>query len=196
MAVTDAVVNIDGAALVVIDMQNGFINHHSRHIVPVVSELVSRWSAAGRPVVFTRYHNYPGSPFERFFGWTRLQDPPETEIAPELVTHAASAYAVLDKAGYSLFTDEAVALLADAGWTDLVFCGIATDSCVLKSAADAFERGHAPWIVTDASASDAGPAVHDSGLVVARRMIGPRQLMLTECLLAQLIPEVEAPVLE
>jgi nicotinamidase-related amidase len=195
MGVLDAV-DIDGAALIVIDVQNGFTNDHSRHIVPVVSGLVSQWSAAGRPVVFTRYRNYPDSPFERFFRWSRLQSPPETDIVPELADQAASAYAVLDKVGYSLFTDEAVALLADMGWTDLVFCGIATESCVLKSAADAFERGHAPWIVTDASASDAGPAVHDAGLTVARRLIGPGQLITIERLLAQLTPRLEVPVLE
>lgn len=177
-------VNTDRSALIVVDVQNGFVNHHSRHVVPVIRGLVERWAGSGRPVVFTRYRNYPGSSFERFFGWSRLQGPPETDIVPELADQAASAHAVLDKAGYTLFTDEADALIDDAGWTDLVFCGIATESCVLKSAADAFERGHAPWILTDASASDAGPAVHDAGLTVARRLIGPRQLITTGDLLA------------
>jgi nicotinamidase-related amidase len=196
MEVTDAAVDIDGAALIVVDVQNGFTNHNSRHVVPVISSLVSRWSTAGRPVVFTRYRNYPESPFERFFGWSRLQSPPETDIVMELADQAASACAVLDKVGYTLFTNEAVALLGDAGWTDLVFCGIATESCVLKSAVDAFERGYAPWVLTDASASDAGPTVHDAGLTVARRLIGPRQLIATEDLLAQLAPRLEVPVLE
>lgn len=116
----------------------------SRHAIPVISGLVGRWSAAGLPVVFTRYHNYPDSPFERFFGWTRLQHSPETDIVPELAEYAAASNAVLDKFGYSLFTEEATELIREAGWTDLVFCGIATESCVLKSAADAFERGHTP----------------------------------------------------
>lgn len=35
-----------------------------------------------------------------------------------------------------------------------MFCGIATERDVLKSAADAFEHGYGPWIVTDACASD------------------------------------------
>ncbi|MBM9435154.1 cysteine hydrolase [Streptomyces bryophytorum] len=188
--------DIDGAALIVVDVQNGFTNHHSRHVVPVISSLVSRWSAAGRPVVFTRYRNYPDSPFERFFRWSRLQSPPDTDLVSELADQAESAYAVLDKVGYSFFTDEAVTLLGDAGWTDLVFCGIATESCVLKSAADAFELGYAPWILTDASASDAGPAVHEAGLTVARRLIGPRQLINADGLMAQLAPRLEVPVLE
>ncbi|MFJ6195387.1 isochorismatase family protein [Micromonospora sp. NPDC092111] len=50
------------AALIVIDMQNGFINDRSRRVIPKVVELVDRWEATGRPVVFTRYHNYAGSP--------------------------------------------------------------------------------------------------------------------------------------
>lgn len=188
--------DIDHAALIVIDMQNGFSNHHSRHVVPVVAGLVERWSDAGRPVVFTCYHNYPDSPFERFFDWTRLQHSPETDIVPELAEHAASAYAVIDKPAYSLYTEQGTALIAQAGWTDLVFCGIATESCVLKSAADAFEHGHTPWIITDATASDAGPAVHDAGLLVARRLIGRRQLITTDDVLRQLAPRLPTPVLE
>lgn len=132
------------AALIVIDMQNGFLNAHTQHLVDVVSALIDQWSTAGLPVVFTRYLNYPGSPFERLINWTRLQSSPETDIAPALVAHQQKATAVIDKPAYSWFTPQAVSLAAQERWTDLVFCGVATDSCVLKSAADAFERGSPP----------------------------------------------------
>lgn len=188
--------DIGSAALVVIDMQNGFVNHHSRHAVPAVSDLVTQWSAAGRPVIFTRYFNHSGSPYERFFQWSRLQEPPETDIVPELAEAAAHSHRVVDKTGYTLFTPEATELIHRADWTDLVFCGIATESCVLKSAADAFEHGHAPWIVTDACASDAGPEVHDAGLLVARRLIGTGQLVTTDHVVGQLAAYAGAPVLE
>ncbi|MEW1660799.1 MULTISPECIES: isochorismatase family cysteine hydrolase [unclassified Streptomyces] len=184
------------AALVVIDLQNGFVNHHSRHVVPVVCDLVARWSEAGRPVLFTRYFNHPGSAYERFFQWDRLQGPPETDLVPELVGPAATAHATLDKTGYTLFTPEATDLIRREGWTDLVFCGIATESCVLKSAADAFELGYAPTVVTDACASDAGPDVHDAGLVVARRLIGAGQLVTKDHVIAQLPTPCNVSVLE
>ncbi|MGW7641193.1 isochorismatase family cysteine hydrolase [Streptomyces decoyicus] len=188
--------DISNAALIVIDMQNGFVNHHSRDAVPAVRDLVARWSAADRPVIFTRYFNYPDSPYERFFRWERLQQPPETDIVPDLAEAAVHAHAVIDKTGYTLFTPDAAALIRQAGWTDLVFCGIATESCVLKSAADAFELGYAPWIVTDASASDAGPDVHDAGLVVARRLIGTSQLVTSNHVMGQLAACVRTTVLE
>jgi nicotinamidase-related amidase len=187
--------DVDNAVLVVIDMQNGFVNEHSAHAVPAVVRLVERWTAAGRAVVFTRYRNYPGSPFERFFDWTRLREAPETSLVPELAGYAAGRW-VVDKVGYSLFTARAVELVRGEGWTDLVFCGIATESCVLKSAVDAFERGFAPWIVTDATASDAGAAVHEAGLTVARRLIGRGQLVTAEQVLAGLDARREAAVPE
>jgi nicotinamidase-related amidase len=177
--------DMNNAVLVVIDVQNGFVNEHSAHAVPAVARLVGRWTGAGRAVVFTRYRNYPGSPFERFFDWTRLREAPETDLAPELAGYAAG-HPVVDKLGYSLFTEHAAELVRREGWTDLVFCGIATESCVLKSAADAFERGYVPWIVTDATASDAGAAVHDAGLTVARRLIGRGQLVTADEVLAGL----------
>ncbi|MDH6579500.1 isochorismatase family cysteine hydrolase [Kitasatospora sp. MAP5-34] len=174
------------AALIVVDMQNGFLNDHTRHLVPVVADLVDQWTKAGRPVVFTRYLNYPGSPFERLIHWTRLRDAPETDLAPELHDRAHRAAAVIDKPAYSWFTPEGIALAAAEGWRDLIFCGVATESCVLKSAVDAFERDFTPWVVTDACASDAGPDVHDAGLRIARRFIGAGQLITTAQLLARL----------
>ncbi|MFJ5780036.1 isochorismatase family protein [Streptomyces sp. NPDC093094] len=140
--------------------------------------------------------NYPDSPYERFFQWHRLQEPPETDVVPELGEAATHAHAVVDKTGYTLLTPEAAELIHRAGWTDLVFCGIATESCGLKSAADAFECGYAPWIVTDACASDAGPDVHDAGLLVARRLIGTGQLVTSDRVIGQLTAYAGAPVLE
>ncbi|MFF1358784.1 isochorismatase family cysteine hydrolase [Streptomyces sp. NPDC058297] len=169
--------------LFVIDVQNGFVNDRSRHVVPVIADLIDRWETAGGPVLFSRYFNHPDSPFVRLLGWTALQDTPETDIVPELTepaARAATAGLIVDKVTYSAFTPETLADFARRGWTDAILCGIATDSCVLKTAADAFEAGITPWIVTDACASEAGPDVHQAGLTVARRLIGSRHLVTTQ----------------
>lgn len=162
--------------LVVTDMQNGFVREQSAHIVPVVVELVQRWQEAGSDVLFTRYHNYPDSPFERFFGWRNLQSAPETEIVSELQPYIQLG-TILDKRIYSPFDAEGIKLFEQHGWTECYFCGIATESCVLKGAVDAFERNLTPWLVADASASHAGTEAHNAGLLVARRFIGPGQII-------------------
>lgn len=163
--------------LIVIDMQNGFLNDHSQPVLASVVNLVERWRQAGGPIVFTRYHNYPGSPFERLIGWSQLQTSPQVDISSALSDYADQALAIIDKKIYSFFTAEGAALVAEQGWTDLVFCGVATESCVLKSAVDAFERNLTPWIITDACLSHGGQQAHDAGLLVARRFIGGGQLV-------------------
>jgi nicotinamidase-related amidase len=176
----------DHAALIVIDAQRGFINDHSRHVLPMISQLADRWAAAGGAVAFSRYHNYPGSPFETFLGWTDVRTSPDTDIADELADRARRAQAVIDKTGYTVFNAVGLKVMAEFGWNDLVFCGLDTDTCVLKSAVDAFELGHTPWLVTDACASHSGADQHQLGLTMAGRFIGSGQLTTTCRLLADL----------
>jgi nicotinamidase-related amidase len=163
--------------LVVIDVQNGFITEHSQPVVPVIVDLVRRWQAAYGDVVFSRYLNYTGSPFERLIGWTKMTDSPETDFVTELAPYVGPHTPVVDKYIYTLFTPQGTQLVDDNDWTDLYLCGIDTDSCVLKTAVDAFERNLTPWILEDASASHAGSAAHDAGILVARRFIGPDQII-------------------
>lgn len=174
--------------LVVVDMQNGFITEHSQPVVPVIVDLVRRWQAGRGDVVFTRYLNYPCSPFERLIGWTKMADSPETDFVPELVPYLNSHMPVVDKHIYTLFTPEGTRLVDEHGWTDLYLCGIDTDSCVLKTAVDAFERNLTPWILKDACASHAGPEAHAAGLFIAGRFIGTNQIIPTSSLPESVLP--------
>lgn len=164
-------------ALIVVDVQNGFVTEHSAHVVPVIAELVRKWQAGGRDVVFTRYINHEDSIFERLMGWTKLKESPAIDIVPELQPFVNQAVAVVDKRTYTLFTEEGEQLAKARGWTHVYVCGIDTEVCVLKTAVDAFERDIVPNLVVDASASHSGPEAHNAGLVVATKMIGGRQLV-------------------
>lgn len=178
--------NLGTSALIVIDVQNGFVRDRSRHVVPVIVHLVEKWKNAGGDIVFTRYLNYENSPYERLIGWKRMREAPETELIAELAAHFSSSI-IIDKKIYSIFTDEGAALVDEYGWTDLVICGIATESCVCKTAVDAFERNLTPWVITDACASHAGQEAHDAGLLVTSRFIGHRQLITSRDLLKQVL---------
>ncbi|MFE2639407.1 isochorismatase family cysteine hydrolase [Streptomyces scopuliridis] len=172
------------AALVIVDVQAGFINEHSKDAVPTVVRLVDAWSAAGRPVVFTRFYNPPGSPYERVTGWTDLRTPEEQRIVEELTPYVQSAAAVIDKPSSSALTPEFIRLVQDAGWTELVLAGIDTDACVYDTAIAAYHSGILPWIVTDACASTGGPEYHEAALLLARRNISPQRLLTVDELLA------------
>lgn len=175
--------NFQHSVLVVIDMQNGFVNDRSRHVVEPVVRLVKEWQSAGGATVFTRFLNHPGGQYERLIHWQRMQSSPETDIIEELQPFVTN---VVDKDYYSFFNEAGSRLHSEYGWTDLVFCGIATDSCVLKSAVDTFEQGLTPWVVSDASASHAGDETHKEGLHLIGRFIGRGQIIDSATLLAKL----------
>lgn len=167
----------NNAVLVVVDVQNGFIREPSKRVIPIIADLVRRWRG---DVIFTRYLNYENSPFERLIKWTQLRESPQIDIVPELAELAEKATAIVDKTVYSLFADDkGRALVRDQGWTDIYVCGIATESCVLKTAVDAFELDLTPWLIEDASASHAGEHVHQAGVLVTQRFIGQGQIITT-----------------
>lgn len=180
--------SIGTPVLVVVDVQNGFITEFSRPVVPRIANLVARWQAGSGDTVFTRYHNYSGSPFERLINWTQLREQPEVDIVDPLTPFLSKATAVVDKKIYTLFNDEGANLVRERGWTDLYICGIDTESCVLKTAVDTFERDLTPWVVKDACASHSGAESHDAGLLVVGKFIGPRQIITTADIPVTVLP--------
>ncbi|GAB3161857.1 cysteine hydrolase [Amycolatopsis stemonae] len=170
--------NSGKSVLVVVDMQNGFVSTRARPIVPHVVDLVRRWEELDRDVVYTRFLNQPDSQFTRLIHWERfMPGEEETEIIPELAESAAR-WPVIDKpAQYSPFTPEFTRMVHRNGWNEMVICGIATESCVMKTACDAFELGYTPWVVTDACTSHGDPKRHDAGLLTMKYFIGRDQLV-------------------
>uniref|UniRef100_UPI0036722620 isochorismatase family cysteine hydrolase n=1 Tax=Bacillus tropicus TaxID=2026188 RepID=UPI0036722620 len=173
-------------ALLVIDVQQGFVNQHSRDVVPTVVRLVEGWQAAGAPVVFTRFHNAPGSPYETISGWKRLRTAEEQAFVKDLAPFIDDSALVVNKSQASVFTPEGSQLIQDAGWSDLVLCGIDTDACVYDSATSAYQRGYRPWVVTDACASSGGAQYHEAALLLAARNLGADQLITSEIALSRI----------
>jgi len=167
----------------VIDVQRGFVNENSAHVLEGVSQLIDAFAARNIPTVFTRFVNQRGSPYEKLLGWTMVRDVPETDLHDAVIDRAEL---IIEKSIYSAFTDEFQVLVAERGWHTLVFCGLSTESCVLKTAVDAFERGLLPLVITDAIASDLGALKHEMGIAILEILIGKDQMMISEELLRRL----------
>ncbi len=150
--------------------------------MPRIRQIVGLWESYGGATLFTRFRNHPGSQYERLLGWDRCSSPPETEICLEL-QHAARL--VINKHLYTAFTDETKLLFTERAWEATVICGIATEGCVLKTAVDAFELGHTPYVLKDACASTAGPQTHEIGLYVLERFIGREQVLEADSFFSQ-----------
>ncbi len=156
--------------LLIIDVQNGFINHATRHIPERVQALAEAYPR----VMVTRFSNPEGSNYRRLMGWTRLK--PGTDDTRLAFTPPTDA-TVIDKTHYSCVTGGFLASLAADGAGCVHLCGIATDNCVLKCAVDLFEAGLTPVVLADYCASHGGIEVHQCALTVLRRLIGEAQVI-------------------
>lgn len=161
------------ALLLVVDVQNGFINTHTEHVVESVNTLAGAFRRRATAVGFTRFVNTADSGYARWIGWTRFMQAPENAIYEGVDVGDAPVFI---KHGYTAFTQAFSQYVAENGIERLVLCGIATDGCVLKTAVDAFERSIEPLVVCDACASHAGHEVHEAGLLLLGRFIGKGQL--------------------
>ena len=158
------------AALLIVDVQAGFINDATRHILPKVDALQRRYEH----VYATRFINAEGSPYRRLLGWHRFYaDSADVPLAFQPVENAV----VIDKHVYTCVTPEFLADLRAKRIEEVAVCGIDTDACVSKCAVDLFENGMRPILISDACASHAGAEYHDCALRILRRLIGRTQII-------------------
>ncbi len=152
-------------ALLVVDVQNDFADAQGslyvkggEQVVPLVNAEIARARAAGAPVYYTQDWHPESTPhFERDGGlWPvhcvqgtwGAEFPPGLDVGGAVVQKGSNG-----EDGYSGFTmrdpisgetapTALGPLLGEAGVTQLVVCGLATDYCVKSTVLDARERGY------------------------------------------------------
>jgi nicotinamidase-related amidase len=157
------------AALLIVDVQAGFINEGTRHVVDAISNLQASYQTR----IATRFVNYEGSPFREIMGWHRFY-PGSPEV--ELGFSPAPGTIVLDKGVYTCVNESFLGLLRDRGIDEVHLCGIDTDICVTKCAVDLFEKSIRPVVLADYCASHGGREFHEAALKILRRYIGSRNI--------------------
>jgi nicotinamidase-related amidase len=162
--------------LLVVDVQRGFINEFTQHLPARVGRLIE--TAEYTPLLFTRFVNSPGSPYQRLLDWHGCSTPDETALVDELQRFAGDDR-VFTKLGKAGMPDQLGDRLSRDRPSQISIVGIDTDMCVLKTAMDVFDLGIEPVVLVDCCASTAGLQAHLAGLAILSRNIGPHQLRLT-----------------
>ncbi len=157
-------------ALLIVDVQNGFVNDKTRHIPPLVEKIQYNYDL----VIATRFINLPDSPYRRLIKWGHLSPgSDEIELAFKLKDNAV----IIDKYIYTCIDDSFMSLLKDNEIEAVDICGIDTDICVTKCAVDLFERNITPYVLKDYCASHADADVQTSSLIILARFIGSGQII-------------------
>lgn len=161
-------VDVDSTAVLVIDMQNDFVEvgaplefPEGRRVLPTIQKVLDAARQCGMPVIYAAHvHRADGSDL----GIHRDLYPPVAagealvdgarggEIHPELAPLPGEL--VIKKHRYnSFYATDLEIVLRGLGVETLVLVGMTTECCVLGTARGALERGFRSVVVSDACAS-------------------------------------------
>lgn len=161
---------MNNKALLIVDVQKGFVNDKTKHIPSMVEDLQYKYNL----VIATRFINLPNSPYRRLIKWNHLS-PDSDEI--QLAFQPKKGAVIIDKYIYSCINDNFLTLLNNYNIKEVDVCGIDTDICVTKCAVDLFERNITPFVLKDYCATHADANLQDAALNILARYIGNSQII-------------------
>lgn len=153
-------------ALIIIDVQEGFLSPYTRKALPTIHALAG--SGKFPLVIATKFSNPPGSPFRKRMNWERLSTPEETTLDKKV---EAAAHIIIPKSSYSAGSHIA-AVLREAGLHKALLVGIDTDVCVLQNAAYLFDHGVEVHVDMSGCATGGGPDADAAAFLLLGRTLG------------------------
>lgn len=151
-------------ALIIIDMQYGFINLSTKHLEKKICRYIDENSFG--IVVATQFINSKDTACYKLGKWYGcMHGSKEDELLPPIKERADVA---IQKSTYSCWTKQLKDMLkAD----EIYFCGVDTDCCVLHSVYDAYNDLQNCYILEGLCGSTTGIFVHLMALRIMRRNI-------------------------
>lgn len=153
----------ENSALLVIDMQNFFLNEESHAfipatepIVPKINSMIEEYRRKKYPIIFTFHaleHDEQPGIMERWWGDVLRLTDPLSKIHSSIDWNESDV--TLRKSRYSAFNGTNLdQLLRDNNVNTLVITGIMTHLCCESTARDAFMKDYEVYFVVDATATD------------------------------------------
>ncbi len=159
-------------ALIIIDLQKGFINESTNTIPSKIRDYIVKNKDAYSLLIFTKYINHQNSNFVKLLNLKGFMQDEETAIVDELNEFVNSGN-LYQKYTYGSFVDNKLLNhLTEHNIEQVELAGIDTENCVLTFARDAFDRGFKVVVLKDLTASRNSLELHESALEIIRRNIG------------------------
>lgn len=156
-------------ALVVIDVQNYFVNEKTKDLPQKIASFIQ--NSKFDFILFTRFVNKENSNYFKLLNWQKMLTSPDTDIHSSLLKFIKKNNA-FEKTSYSIFKARGfVDFLKRNNITKIFLCGIDTDSCVLASAFDGFDLGFDVKVIKNLSLSHSGKAFNEAALKIIDKSI-------------------------
>ena len=156
--------------LLVIDLQNAFINDNTNHLIKKINNLIhnSRYDN----IVFTRFINNNDSIWTKKLNYNECISDESKKIVIDTNNNL-----VIDKNIYSAFTDKLKKYIIDNNIKNIYLCGIDTECCVLKTALDLFENGYNIYVLKEYCACTRGITRHNNAIEILKSNIGEKYVI-------------------
>ena len=157
------VLNVERSVLMVVDMQDFFLNPDSptytcggQAIIGNIQRIIAAFRAAHRPIIFTRHVHHPDGLDAGIMGWwwkgMCLEGSPESEVNAAIAPHSSDK--VIFKHRYSAFYNtDLETILRTQKIEDIVMTGIMTNMCCESTTRDAYYRDYRVFFMADATGS-------------------------------------------
>ena len=156
--------------LLVIDLQNAFINDNTNHLIKKINNLIhnSRYDN----IVFTRFINNNDSIWTKKLNYNECISDESKKIVIDTNNNL-----IIDKNIYSAFTDKLKKYIIDNNIKNIYLCGIDTECCVLKTALDLFENGYNIYVLKEYCACTRGITRHNNAIEILKSNIGEKYVI-------------------
>ena len=165
------------SVLVVIDVQNYFVNAHTKNLPKKIGNYLHKNKHKFDYIIFTKFVNKQDSNFVRLLDWRKMFKSPQIDIHDSL-RQSANNDNVFAKASYSAFKSKNfVNFLNRNKINELYICGADTESCVLATALDAFDLGYKVKVLKNLCGSHHGKIFHKMGVGTIQKNLEKQEII-------------------
>lgn len=157
--------------LLVIDVQQAFINKYTNHIPKLIEEHIN--NNIYNTIVLGKFVNNLDSKFVKELSWLKCIDDKDAK----LVLENCEKFPIIERTAYSLYNNKLDLILKKNKIDTIYLCGLDTDACILKTAVDLFENNYNVKILENLCASSAGIEHHNEGINLLKRFIGKNNII-------------------
>lgn len=165
-----------GKILLVIDLQKGFINQHTKNLPKKIANFISKNKNLFDQILFSQYVNNESSNWVKLYNWKNMQKSPEIDIVPQLQKFV-SKNNLFQKKGFSCFKSNKFNKFIKNKNIKLYICGLDTHACVYCTVMEAFELNFSIKIISDLCAASHGIEYHNQALNLLKRNLGDKILI-------------------
>jgi len=156
--------------LLVIDVQNDFVNNNTKEYVDKIQSLIN--SNNYENIVFTKFINTEDSLWCKKLNYRGCM----TKEGQDIVIDTKN-YKVFEKTIYSALNEDLKGFIKDKGIKEIYLCGFDTEACVQKTAMDLFECGYDVYVLKDYCMTHCGIEIHDIAIDNLKRLIGGNSIV-------------------